>query len=128
MLPRGFTENGDDPVVFMDLLPSDKGWTHSLRLMKEIVHPNILHARLTHKNELQRLGAEGASDYWALVEPYTGTVFEYLNKRSGLASSVKYGMVLLPTDRLRSIVRYNSLLKFGYNQCLSRTHLYRNVT
>ncbi|RLN28645.1 putative serine/threonine protein kinase IRE [Panicum miliaceum] len=37
VLPRGFTENGDDPVVFMHLLPSDKGEKKTLCQKKDLL-------------------------------------------------------------------------------------------
>ena len=101
--------------IFGSSFSIDKDLTLSLRLMKEIVHPNILHARLTHKNDLPRLGVELGSEYWSLVELYTDTVFEYMKMCLGIHLTVKSGMVVLLTDNLRSIVRYNSLVKFGYN-------------
>lgn len=118
VLPRGFTEHGDDATLSLHLLTSDKGWTHSLKLMKEIVHPNILHARIIHENEMQKSskkGLERSHDYWALVETYTDNLFDYLGTDLGISLTTKSGMVLLPTDCLRNIVGYNFFVKFSYN-------------
>lgn len=116
VLPRGFTAHGEDATVVLDLIPSDEDLRHNLKLMKDIVHPNILHARLVHKNELTKGSGTGSVktvDQWGLVEPYTGMLFEYLKKDLGIPPSLKSDVVLLPPNSLRDIVRY-SLVKLSY--------------
>lgn len=124
-LPQGLTEHGDDPTLCLYLLPSDKGLIHRLKLMREIVHPNILHATIIHENKMPKSSKQGSErcDYWALVERYDGNLFDYLSKGLGIPMTTKSTMVLLPTDGLRDIVGYDSFVKFGYTLCLYGMHL-----
>ncbi|KAK3140634.1 hypothetical protein QOZ80_5AG0403590 [Eleusine coracana subsp. coracana] len=94
-MPSVLLPSSEDPTVVFELVLDPDDW-HSFKMMKEIVHPSILHLRAVLEN---------GTDYWGLVEPHTGILYDYLKTGLGMPSSMKTVEVVLPTDMLRTIVK-----------------------
>lgn len=98
--PRYDSEDlGENPALLLALQCNSYDGLRCFQMMKEIIHPNILHARAINVTKSQLL-------LW--VEPYTNTsnLLEYLKVSMGVNYQRSPPEVVLPTKILLSIVRY----------------------
>ncbi|KAK3137417.1 hypothetical protein QOZ80_5BG0451940 [Eleusine coracana subsp. coracana] len=113
--PPGFNHE-NDPAAVLKLIPNNEEWSYCLKLMREISHPNILYARVvmsvdpkgsSKAAQALKRDSKKPSDLWALVEPYNGNLYDYLENILAMPCDVKSlaDEVLLPAGRICTIIR-----------------------